>query len=478
MRFTNLKSQLAGKKVLNFTLSVLITSAYCTYSHAQVSITLGAQSFYDDNIYLENNQDRPAPVVFNDDVGNPTPVDVSSLENFDGKENDDIINNIFAQAAGKISAFEKTINTNYDLRTGAILFVDNNNQDRLTLDGQLTTSLSKNILPEPYYLSLRNAVQSNSNNLAVASGTATQSTQNYIISAETGLSNARLTRDTSFDLGYSGSYQIYLGEFYLNEDKESADTEQQGTDFHSHVARTALKNQVTKNLEIGATASGGVQLFTKVHNGAYSSALQDPEDLDRTNAELQGTTSYILTKKLSVNASAGLAYSKLMNAPESRTVEIFNEDGTSRLETIEPEDSNTGLTYTATMDYAYQPGGLVTLGSSQGFATNLDGSRFLSRMFFANLVETLTNDLRVTLGTRYVQFEDESKLRPDTGRFEGSISLNYHLSESLSVNCGYNYADQSADKSNLSDDLRFFSPDYQSNRFFVGITGGFIGLPL
>lgn len=469
-----------ASKSTNMLRSVLCVAVtiFCSNASAQVSITVGAQSFYDDNIYLENGQNRPAPIVFDDTLATPVPTDLSTLENFDGKENDDIINNIFTQATGSLPYFKSTIDSNYDLRAGAILFVDNNNQDRFTLDGQITTALSKNILPEPYHISLRNAIQSNSNNLAVASGTATQATQNYTVSGDIGIINYGLNPSTNIDAGYNGSYQIFLGQFYLNEDLQTANTEQQGTDFHSHIARSAIRNQLTKNLEIGALASGGVQLFTKIHEGAFPGAVQDPEDLDRTNGELQGTAKYILTKKLSVNGSAGIAYSKLMNEPIARTVTIVNEDGTQREEVINPEDSNTGLTYTGALDYAYRPGGLFTFGSTQGFATNLDGSRFLTRLFFANLVETLTNELRLTIGTRYIQFEDESELRPDTGRFEGSISLNYHLTESISLNCGYNYADQDADDSDISEDLRFNSPDYTSNRFFVGITGGFIGLPL
>lgn len=466
------------KKSLCLAITTLALFSRVEISQAQVAVTLGAQTYYDDNIYLENGKDRPAPVTFNDQLGTTTTNSYRALKNFDGQKDNDFITNLYSQFSGKGGPFQKAIDTNYNLKVGTILFVDNVDQDRLTLDGQMTNSLSKNVLPQPYYLTLRNAVQSNSNNLAVASGTATQSTQNYMINVDTGVRSVNLSKTTTWDLGYTGGYQIFLGQFYLSKDYSTANTSQQGTDFHSHTAQTAVNEQLTKSWQIGAMASGGVQMFTKIHEGAYASSVQKPEDLDRTNGQLQGTTKYVLTKKMSFNGTGGLAYSKLNKKPAATTITVINEDGTTTDVVKEAKDANTGLTYTASLDYALRPGSLVTLGSTQGFSTNLDGSRYLTRVVFANLVETITNELQLTLGSRYIQFEDQSKARPDTGRFEGSISMNYHLTESVSLNWGYNYANQKADNTALAEDLRYNSPEYQSNRFFVGITGGFVGLPL
>jgi len=458
--------------------AVLSTAFISSNASAQVSISLGAQSYYDDNIFLENGKDRPSPVTFNSDLQSGLPTGFGSLKNFNGKEDSDIVTNLYTQFSGKLPVARQSIDSSYNLRAGTIIFADFSNQNRFTLDGDVTTSLSKNVLPDPFKIELRNAIQSNSNNLAVASGTATQSSQNYLISSTMGINDVDLTRKTSLDLYYLASYQMFLGQFYLNKDTESVNTQQQGTDFHSHNLQSAVRHQVTKAWEVGVLGTGGVQLFTKIHEGAFGSTTQETEDLDRTNGQLQATSKYTLTKKFSFNGSAGLAYSKLMNDPEPRTISTLNEDGTTSTTLFNPKGNNTGLTYTLSTDYAYRPGALVTVGSTQGFSTNLDGGRFLTRLFFANIVESLTNDLQLTLGSRYIQFEDESETRPDTGRFEGSLSLNYHLSDSFSLNCGYNYSNQKADDSNISDDLRFNSPEYTSNRFFIGFTSGFVGLPL
>jgi hypothetical protein len=465
--------------VLTSYLSLVCLICFATKDlNAQVAVGVGAQTFYDDNIFLENGENRPAPIVANSDLTQNFPAGFNTLQNFDGEENSDIITNLYTEFSGKLPILRQSVESNYNLRLGSVLFTEFGEQNRFTVDGQLSTSLSKNLIPEPFYLRATNAIQSTSNNLSVAAGTVTQSTQNYLISGETGVANARITRDLTYDLGYTGAYQLFLGSFYLSKDENASNTEQQGTDFHSHTARTALKYQVNRSLEIGGLGQGGVQLFTKIHEGAFGPSTQKPEDLDNLNGQLQGTSKYTLSRSFYLDGSAGFGYSKLLNDPVPRTITTIGEDGQTTSEIVTPSASNTGLTYTGALNYAYRPGALATLGSTQGFATNLDGQRFLTRMVFGNIIETLTNDLQLTLGGRFIQFEDESDTRRNTNRMEGSISLNYHLTENTSLNCGYNYSDQKADGDALTDELRFTSPEYTSNRFFVGITSGFVGLPL
>jgi hypothetical protein len=324
-----LKKLIAPGLSIAFVFGVLNTD-----SSAQVAVSVGAQTFYDDNIFLENGENRPAPIVTNSDLSQSFPAGFTTLKNFDGEEDSDIITNLFTEFSGKLPVLRQSVDSSYNLKLGTVIFADFGEQNRFTIDGQLSTALSKDLIPEPFYLRATNAIQSTSNNLSVASGTVTQSTQNYVITGETGVSNARLTRDLSYDLGYTGAYQLFLGSFYISEDDSSTNTEQQGTDFHSHTGHTALKYQVNRSLEVGGLAQGGVQMFTKIHDGAFASVNDDPEDLDRFNGQLQGTTKYTLSRAFYFTGSAGAGYSKLLNDPLPRTITITDENGQSRTETI------------------------------------------------------------------------------------------------------------------------------------------------
>jgi len=449
--------------------------------NAQVSITLGAQGVYDDNIFLENTKPRPTPLVLNDqliDEINSERLSTQFPANFDGKTNSDFITNLFLGAEGSFQSLGPAIRSNYDLEVGTLLFAEFTEQSRITVDGNLELSLSDLVLPQPYYATLRNSVVSNSNNVAAASGTATQSVQNYIVSAETGIRRANITRDSFYSLGYIGSYQKFLGQFML-EDTSDSDTiiNQPGVDFHSHMGRTSIDYQVNRDLEIGLAGSGGVQIFTELDNGDFGDPAFDPSDLDRTNAELQGTSKYILSQSLSFTGSGGLAFSRLDNAPMAREITYVDEDGETITETRELNDSDTGLTFALALNYSYRPGSIMSLGATQGFTTNLDGQRFTSRIAFLNLSEPLTEDLRLILGGSYMQFEDQSEFNPDFDRVEGSISLNYHLTQSTALVAGYNYTVQTSDDENIAVGS-FASPEFKGNRFFLGINTGFVGLPL
>lgn len=452
-----------------------------TKANAQVSITLGVQTLYDDNIFLEDTKAPPVPVLVNDQLLNedgsrPAPL---IFDNFDGKPNSDFISNITLGAAGSLPFLRESIDSSYDITGGAILFSTYSEQDRLILDGDIETSISKLILPEPYYVTLRNSVVSASNNVSVASSTATQTTQNYILSFETGVRNAEINRETTYSLGYTGSYQKFLGEFNLNDVRNRPSLVRQGgVDFHSHMGNSDLNYKVSDDLTVGMLGTGGVQIFSKVHPGDFGDADLDPSQLDRINAELQGTIKYNLSRNLFIDGAAGMGYSRLKNTPDPFEFTVINDDGISSTELRDPKSSNTGLIYMLSINYAYRPGSLLTLGGSQGFTTNIDGQRFINRTTFANISEPLTDELRLVLGASYMQFEDESELAPNFDRLEGTASLNYHIGQATALTAGYNYTFQDTRSSSRFEELGFPIQNFQSNRFFIGITTGFVGLPL
>ncbi|HMO18347.1 MAG TPA: hypothetical protein PKA63_08805 [Oligoflexia bacterium] len=476
----------AMKKIISTFISAgffLIVLLVCSKNlSAQVAITVGAQEIYDDNIFLENKNPRPVPVVFDQQIEEE--YDGRALitqypERFDGRTNSDFITNAFIGFSGNLQSLEPAIKNSYDLQLGALLFADNNEQNRFTVDGGLDTSLSNALLPDPYHVGISNRIISSANNLAAPGGTATQNVQNYVFSGDMGIRQAALARDTFFSLGYNGSYQKYLGEFFISSPDESDLIRQGGVDFHAHTGSTGIDYQVSRDLEVGLLGTGGVQLFTDIDEGDFNESGLDPSELDRINAEVSGTTKYTISRTLFFDGSAGMGYSKFKNTPRPREITFVNDAGETVTETVTPDSSNTGLTFSLALNYAYQPGSLATVGATQGFTTNLDGSRFISRVAFLNLSEPLSEDFRLVLGGSYMQFEDQSGITPDFDRFEGSISLNYHLTQATALVAGYNYTRQRSDGGPALQDFgRFASPEFNANRFFIGINTGFVGLPL
>lgn len=467
----------------SLTFSCILAMYNISNVNAQVSITLGLQELYDDNIFLENDNRRPAPFVLNDNIiedlrdGNLSTVSSNSQ---DGHPDDDILSNLFVDFSGKPKALANLIETSYQLRTGLLIFSSYSEQNRLTLDGNLRTFFSDKFLARPFYFGINNGLQSASNNLTVAGGTATQTAENYVFSAETGIKDITLIDKVTFDFGYTGGYQKFLGELLLSsKDNANTQTAINGVDFHSHVLGSNIKDQLTRDLEVGLTGSGGVQIFTNIENPGGEALTTDETELDRNNAELQGTVKYTISKKLSFDGSVGAAFSQLRTDPTPRTIESLNEMGETVSTVYTPKDSNTGLTYNLALNYAYRPGSLITVGANQGFSTNIDGQRLIAKTYFANLIEPLTDKLKLTLGTRYFLFNDPSfELPSDTSRFEGSASINYNITQNTSFNLGYNYSKQDGDASFTEDVLGFSEPDYVVNRFFIGINTGFVGLPL
>jgi hypothetical protein len=448
---------------------------------AQVSVTLGVQTIYDDNIFLEDTRPPDVPVLINDQLigesgEKPDPL---RFENFDGKPNDDFITNISAGIAGSLPFLRQTLDSNYDLNAGLLLFSTYSEQDRIVLDGFLETSISDLVLPRPYYFTIRNGIFSTTNNVAAPTSTATQTTQNYILTGETGFRNAEVSRNLLYSLGYIGSYQKFLGEFNLNDIRNRPSLVRQGgVDFHSHMANSSLDYRVNQDLEIGIAGSGGMQIFTNITAGDFGDANLDPGILDRINGELKGTIKYSFSKTLSFDGAAGIGYSQLRNTPDPFEFTIFNPDGTTESQLREARKSNAGLTYLLALNYAYRPGSLLTLGGSQGFTTNIDGQRFITRVSYLNISEPLLDDLRLVLGGSYMQFEDESDFTPNFDRFEGTASLNYHIGQATALIAGYNYTVQSANASDAFQERGFPIQNFKSNRIFIGITTGFVGLPL
>ena len=449
---------------------------------AQVAISLGVQELYDDNVFLENDEDRRAFIASNDLIEQSSlngEVPTILRDEVDGDPNDDLITNINLSLATRSPYFQKYADTSVQGSVGFLLFSEFEEQNRLTLDGRIDTAVSRDVLPDPYYATLSNALVSNSANRAAnAQGTASRTTQIYQLVGQTGIRGVPVADKTAFDFGYIGSLTLFLGDFLLN-DREPGQFENDGADFHSHTLAATLRRQVSERLIASVTLDAGTQIFTDVETIDGDLVPNNRNrDLDRRNYSGRVGLRYTASEALQFGGYVGAEQTSFVDDDiELRPVTVLGEDGQPTTVFREIESSQNNLIFGADTSYTFAPGTTTLVGIQQDSGIDLDGDRITTRSVYANSLFSLNDRLGLTLSGRFFQFATDDELDDSTDRFEASASLAYSLTQQTSLVLGYTYADQTAD-SFRDDDLFGRSREYKVNRVFVGVNVGLVGLPV
>ena len=448
---------------------------------AQTALTVGAQEVYDDNIFLENDKKRAAPFVLDNaieqDLQDGSLSIVSHKEN-DGNPDEDFITNLFVGISGDFPEFEKYALTTADARVGVLLFADNSDYDRLTLDGSLDLLASEYIIPKPFYLGLNVSSSSESGTAGVAGGTAAQATQSILTTARTGYEDEILP-ETMYRLGYLGGYQAYVGalEFGGGNNSEELRFSDEGSDYQTHTALTSIDHKFTDALTLGLAADYGVQLFTNVRSGS-DELERDADDLDRHNANAAVTGMYQADEDLSFRGAAGVGWSKLMNDPEPTSTTVIDESGEATTVVLDEDNGGASFIFSGAVNYTMAKISSFELGAAQNLATDISGEQITTRSYFLNNTTKITDRLSVSAGGTYIQFSGGTSLTSATDRWEATGSVNYSITQNTAIVAGYNFIDQQADSSSAIERLQLYTEDYQVNRFFISINTGFVGLPL
>lgn len=461
-------------------LSVFAVICLPTAAKAQVSISLGVQEMYDDNVFLEDGQRRPAFVILDDQFEedfNDGEVPTILSDELDGEESDDLLTNLNLSLAGSSPYFRKYLENRFQLGVGAILFAEYNNRNRLTLDGVIDTSAAKTWLPDPFYASIANEFRSTaSDNVSFAEGTASRASQIYVLSGRLGLANVALARHLSWGLGYTGTYQIFLGELRF-EDAAPGEFEEEGSDFHSHSLGTNVDYAISPSWTFGIRGEAGVQLFTNVETNDIDSGVRTEDDLDRNNYDGRATLRYAPNREFQFSTFAGLNRSDFRKSPEPFEVTVIDDNGETMTVLVERDDSETNFIYGADVGYSFAPGTQVIVGVEQGVGTDIDGDRVTTRSVYSNGVLGITDRLSFTVGARYLEYSSTNDLDNAVDRLELSSSLSFLVTQQASIVLGYNFVDQNSDDP-LSEDLLFTrSEEYTVNRVYIGVNVGILGLP-
>lgn len=434
---------------------------------AQTVLTLGAQEIFDDNIYLEDNKKVDVSTL---------PPDFILPEQVNGDPQSDMITNVYLGASGNIPLSSK-IKTTADGKIGTLIFADQSDESRLTLDGLLSMDSEKTLIPDPFYISFINAIKSSSNGIGVADGTSAKQTETFTTNLILGTRDVKLANLTSLDASYTFNYNQFLDDFTFKDRNEDLGIfenriKTQGADYFINSLNAAITHVVFENFEAGIYGDLRNYTYTKI---VSDNLLQDKEDLDRNEAITGIKTKYILSKQLTFKTNLGINYSRFKNEPMPTSASILQEDGTVTTVTVDGKQDNLAFIFGGELEFAPSPSIAILFTLDQSRRTDITGQQLMTRTIGLDGSKSIGDKVKLSLGGRFLQYDIGDSLSNPTERFDLTSAIQYSVTESIALSAGWNYTNQNVDNQSLSQSILNSTQDYEGQRFFIGISTGLIG---
>ncbi|MCB0358530.1 MAG: hypothetical protein KDD44_02810 [Bdellovibrionales bacterium] len=435
---------------------------------AQVVVSMGVEEVYDDNLFLESGNKRVVPEGFVPPEG-LTVDDIFTVDN-DGKIDDDFITNVFvdistARELGRYGTLSA------DVGFGALIFADLDDENRLTLDSLIQLDANREMLPNHLYASLNSDFNSGGANVAVAEGTAARQVQTHTATFAFGLENLPVANQLEGNLGYNLVRHDFLGEFVLS-DRPDNRLEEEGSDFFANTLAGSLVYALNQTTDLDVSSNVTLYTFSTVNSNDNPDLTS--EELDRFDYSVSTGIQHAFSERLQGSANVGVDFSTLVDTPMDEVIEVTNPDGTTTSIVQTPDDTSSSLAFSGRLDATPFDGTGASLVVVQSSGVDTDGSRIIIRSVGLNLSQDITDRLQFGAGGRYMQFDQGDSLSDSTDRYSLSTSLRYALTESLSLSAGWNYTNQDASG---QEDITSRDQDYESNRFYVAINAGLVGIP-
>lgn len=438
---------------------------------AQVSVSVGVQEIYDDNIFLEDDGGLTAGALQAQQnaeaAGEPFEIPVDA----DGETNDDLITHAYvglssAKQLGDVAKLAA------EGRVGAYVFNDESDENRLSLDTLLRLDASDAWLPKPLALSLASIISSGSNDITVAEGTVARQSQSHVAALDFGARGWRVAPKTDLGLGYSLTRNDFLGEFEFSNPKDDR-LEEEGSDYFNNAIQTSVTQYLSDTFNIGVQASASALTFTNVQSNDLDNKSED--DLDRYQYTASTGFLYTPTEKLTVGANVGFDGSTFKEERDEIMVTLPDESGMPQTITSQPDKSDSTLAFSGNARYLLSTESSVSLRAAQSSGVDIDGDRLVVRSFGASGNQILGDRFEFILSGRLVQFENGGEIDEPTDRYEATATLKYSITEAIVLAAGYNFTAQ--DAPNTDEALIFRSQDYESHRAFISLSAGLVGTP-
>lgn len=440
---------------------------------AQVVFSTGVQEVYDDNIFLEDKLDTPlelTPVPQDSDTPPTGPVITKDV---DGDPNEDLISSVYLQASGLVPLSQR-VKTSVDAKVGALIFSKEDTENRLTLDSNVMFKSERAFIPEPYSLTLRDSLRSGQSSVNVSQGTGARHSETNDAAFEASATKLDVMDRTFLDLTYTFLRHDFLGEFLFKSNADDERVELKGSDYISNRIGTMFRRTLTDRAE--ATLQNDVEYmaFTSAESnfGEVSNS-----DLDRINYHPAIGVNYLTSERTALRTQVGLDYSYYADEPEPTTRGIRNEDGTITPIVVQPDRNQNSLFFKGDFFWSPTDGTTFSIGALQSAGTDLDGQRVTTRSFNANAYHLLLERVELILAGQFSQFETGDSLSNASERFDATAALRVSLTDTIALQLGYNYTNQNSDENEVLSQPLGRGGDYESNRAFISLDTGFVGLP-
>lgn len=433
---------------------------------AQVALSIGAQEVYDDNVFLEDDSEITIPEP---QPGQPAIV-VSEAN--DGDPNDDFITHTFLGASGAIPVYEG-VKIGLELKGGAMFFANEDNEGRFTADSVLKIESQPVLLPDPFFFEIVSDLNSGSNDVSVAEGTAARQSQAHTVTFSTGVHNWEFAPRTDLATAYRFARHDFLGEWtFSDRDSENKVLDQDGSDYFSNGLSTGVTHHLTKELDLNLSADVAYLSFTSVQTNDV--VEKNSSDLDRIEYNFGSGFAYVMSDSLDFSGKVGIDLTKYTDDPQVITFEVTDENGNTQVFTEEPDDSQASFAFNFGANYHFDKSSGLSATANQSASTDIDGDRLITRTFALNASQKVGDSVQFGAGGSFTQFNGGDSLSGANDRFDVTASVKYALTEALALSVGWNYTNQSADP--IAASPLVLSEDYEAHRFFVSVTAGLLGL--
>ena len=457
-------SQLTLLGVLLLYGSLLIS----TKANAQVAVTLTAGSVYDDNIFLESGD---AISTAQDSEGNPAvdsegnPIVLPQFQN--GEEDDDFITNVALRVSAPIR-LSRHIKSAFDAKVGALIFGTQSEESRMLFDSHISLEPKETLLPRPLTASIKSVLSSQSKEIAVADGSASRTAHTHDAYISFGAEKVRISNSLSTDVSYTFLRHDFFDSLTFSNSDESREVT--GSDYFSNGVNASLNYPLSSILTITPSFSGRFLTFTDVGN-----ADQDKRDFDRAEYSYFLSTQLKPLSSLSLSARAGQDFSRFSrDTIRSTSLDPLTQETITTLVSREKSQSS----FVFGLSAFYQPLETLQLSTfiSQSSGVDISGERILTRSYSANINQRVTKRISFAVSGRFLQFDNNETIEDSTERLEVTTSAKFSLTESISLNLGWNYADQESDEIPASSQERtnVDGEDYTSHRVFVTLNTGLL----
>ncbi len=433
--------------------ALIICLITAPYALSQVTITLELEGMYDDNIYLENGREINLQVPENSSLSK------SQKEAIDGKKNNDFIFNPSISLAGSFTENEN-IETSFDASIATLIFSKNSDNSKILLDSYLALSSTENLLQKPWFFTLSSKLDSQSNNIGIASNSPARQNESHTASFTFGIENLELSNNFSLFSHYNLVRYDFLKGFAFKNEKDRPLKDEEGADYFKNSIYTELRHQTTEKLLTALSLDLGYTDFTaKKRNNTSSEENNEiyngSNDFDRYNYNPKLIATYAINQLTSLSTYIGADGDYTPEAKKNK--------------------NQISLSYGGIISYIPEEDTSIELEIKQSSSTDIDGERIITRTARIDANYDFNYYTYLTLGARFLEFDNGDSLSKSTTRYELNSAINIALAESIALSFGYSFIDQDAKDSDTLT-TSYFNDSYTVNRIFIGISGGIIGL--